>query len=469
MQPRPNRLRQAFARLLENPLMRRVIRNSGYLFGSTGISAAIGMLQGILAARLLGVAGYGILGAITLFTSVVNRFASFRMSELVIKYVGQFHEQNDPQRAAAVFKAAALVEMTASFVAYGLVLALAPLGARFLAKDPATAQWFAVYGLIVLANLVAESSTGMLLIFDRFRRMGLLNVIQSAFTLAVIAGVYFSQGGMLGILVAYLLGKTFGALSLTAAALLEARRRWGGDWWRAPLRLLRPYRRELVHFAVSTNISASLSLVNKDSELLWVLLLRNPLEGGYYKLALALANVVQMPVAPLPQATYPELSREAARGQWRNVRYILRQGAILAGVYSLAATAGLVLLGRPLITYLYTPAFLPSYPALLLILAGLLVANTFYWQRTALLAVGLPAFPTKVNTVLAGLKVTGTLLLVPVYGYLANAALLAGSYILGVSVSVWRLLLELKRKERAALAAQEHREEVVGVSKDGQA
>jgi O-antigen/teichoic acid export membrane protein len=465
----PNWLRQVFARLLENPLMRRVVRNSGYLFGSTGISAAIGMLQGILAARLLGVSGYGILGAITLFTSVVNKFASFRMSELVIKYVGQFHEQEDPQRAAAVFKAAALVEMAASFIAYGLVLALAPLGARFLAKDLATAQWFAVYGLIVLANLVAESSTGMLLIFDRFRRMGLLNVIQSAFTLAVIAWVYLSQGGMLGILVAYLLGKTFGALSLTAAAFHEARRRWGAGWWRAPLSLLRPYRRELVHFAVSTNISASLSLINKDSELLWVLLLRNPLEGGYYKLALALANVVQMPVAPLPQATYPELSREAARGQWGNVRYILRQGAILAGAYSLAATAGLVLLGKPLIASFYTPEFLPAYPALLLILAGLLVANTFYWQRTALLAVGLPDFPTKVNTVLAVLKVMGVLLLVPVYGYLANAGLLAASYILGVSVSVWRLLLELKRKEQVAAEAQGKGGEVVDALKDGRA
>ena len=462
----PARLRQASSRLLENPLMRRVVRNSGYLFGSTGISAAIGMLQGILTARLLGVAGYGILGAITLFTSVVNKFASFRMSELVIKYVGQFHEQDDPQRAAAVFKAAALTEMAASFAAYGLVALLAPVGARLLAKDPAAAQWFTVYGLIVLANLVSESSTGLLLIFDRFRRMGFITVIQSAFTLVIIIVVYANQGGMLGILVAYLLGKAFGAVSLTLAAFLEARRRWGAGWWRVPLGLLRPYRRELVHFGVSTNISASLSLINKDSELLWVLLLRNPLEGGYYKLALALANVVQMPVAPLPQATYPELSREAARGQWGNVRYILRQGSILAGGYSLAAAAGLLLLGRPVIRYFYTPEFLPAYPALLLILAGLLAANTFYWQRTALLAVGLPDFPTKVNTVLAVLKVVGILLLVPVFGYIANAGLLAGSYILGVSVSVWRLLRELKSKEQAQGGAPDSRDQADASGRD---
>ena len=31
------------------------LKNSGYLFSATGISAMIGMLQGILVARLLGV------------------------------------------------------------------------------------------------------------------------------------------------------------------------------------------------------------------------------------------------------------------------------------------------------------------------------------------------------------------------------------------------------------------------------
>jgi O-antigen/teichoic acid export membrane protein len=448
-------LRRLFHRLFKNELLRRVVKNSGYLFSATGISAALGMLQGILAARLLGVAGFGTLGTITLFASVVNKFVSFRMSELVVKYVGQFHESGDQQRSAAVFKCAALAEMAASLAAFGIIWALAPIGARYLTKEAGLAPWFVVYGLIVLANLIAESSTGLLQIFDRFRRIGMMNVIQSIFTLAVIALVYIGKGGLPGILVAYLLGKVVGALGLTIAALVEASRRWGQGWWRAPIWVLRPQAKELARFAVSTNISASLSLINKDSELLWVALLRGPLEAGYYKLALALANLVQMPVSPLPQATYPELSREAARKNWGNVRYILRQGSFLAGGYTLAASLGLLILGRPLIRTFYTPEYLPAFPALLILLAGFLVANTFYWNRTALLAVGLPDFPTKVNLGLAVMKVVGVLALVPRFGFLANAGLLAGSYLLGVSVSVLRLRLELTRQEKLAIQAAE--------------
>ncbi|MCK4727215.1 MAG: oligosaccharide flippase family protein, partial [Anaerolineales bacterium] len=106
-------LQERYHWLFKNPLVRRVIKNSSYLFSATGAAAAISMLQGILVARLLGVAGFGILGTIILFTSVINKFCSFRMSEFVIKYVGHYNQENDHERAAAIFKTAAILEIGA--------------------------------------------------------------------------------------------------------------------------------------------------------------------------------------------------------------------------------------------------------------------------------------------------------------------------------------------------------------------
>lgn len=433
------RLPKPIQHLFDNPLIRRVAKNTGYLFSAHGISAALSMLQGILAARLLGVADFGVLGAIITFTSSVNKLASFRMSELVIKYVGHYTEHKDTQRAAAIFKAAALTEMAASGLAFALIWLLAPVGAKYFAKDLTTVDLFMVYGLIVIANLIAESSTGLLQIFDRFRRMAFLDVAQSLFTLVIITITYFSHGGLYEILLAYLGGKVIGASGMTIAALVEASRRWGSGWWRAPLSLLRPQWRELAHFAVSTNISASLSLINKDSELLWVSFFRSNTETGYYKLALSLVNLVQMPITPLPQVTYPELSRQAAHKNWGGVRDALRQGSLLAGGYSLAAMLGLAIIGIPLIRFIYGPEYLPAYPALLILMAGFLVANTFYWRRVALLALGRPDFPAKLNLVLATIKVIGIILLVPRFGYLANAALLAAFYWVGSLISALKV------------------------------
>jgi O-antigen/teichoic acid export membrane protein len=436
--------------MLTNPLFRRVVTNTGYLFSTTGLSAVLGMLQGILVARLLGVDGYGIIGVITLFTGVVNNLVSFRMGELVIKYVGEDTEAGDELHAALIFKLSALVEMCASVVAFVLLVLLAPFAAQYLAKDPALTYLFVIYGLVVLANLISESSTGLLQIFDRFRPIAILGLVGNIVTLAVVGVVYFLQGGMLGVLLAYLIGKTVSAVSLSLLAVGESGRRWGRGWWRRSLDPLKPQLRQLTHFAVSTNISASISLITKDSELLWVSLFRGPAETGYYRLALTLSNLVQMPVSPLPQATYPELSRQAARGEWPAMRQLLRQGSFLAGGYSLIATVFLVIIGKPLIAWLYSPQFLPAYPALVILLLGYLVANTFYWRRSALLALGRADYPAKVNLVLAAFKMVGILLFVPRYGYLACAVLLAGFYWIGSLITVWKVYTLLPRESQAA-------------------
>ena len=438
-------------------LFRRIVKNSSYLFSATGFSAGIGVLQGILVARLVSVDGFGVLAIIMTFTNVINNLASFRMHELVVKYVGEYNEQNEPERAAAVFKAAALLEILASLVAFCMIFLLAPLAAQFFAKDSSKTNLFILYGLIVLANLITESSTGLLQIQDRYRRIALLNLSQSIFTLLLTLAAFWVRPDLTGVVLAYLGGKSVSALSLAGSAWMEAARQWGRGWWRARLDLLRPQRGLLLRFAFSTNISATINLVNKDSELLWVSLLRGPVETGYYRLALSLVNFIEMPVAPLPQTTYPELARLASKKDWAGMRAVLRQGSLLAGAFSWIAAAFLVLLGQPLIQ-LYGDEFLPAYPALVILLLGSAVANTFYWRRVALLSLGQAGFPARLNSILALLKTAGILVFVPRFGYLASATLLSAFYWIGSLASVFKLRSLLRQREAISLqgAASNH-------------
>jgi len=434
-------------RLLSNPILRRVAKNSAYLFSASGISIVLSFFQNLLAANLLGVTLLGTLGVIVKFTSVINKLASFRMNELVVKYVGQYQEENDPQRAAAVFKLACLLETGSSLISYALIYFLAVWGASLFAKDASFAGLFALYGLIVLGNLIFESATGLLQIFDRFRSISSLQIAQSIVTLILIALAFLSPDPLFAVVLGYMAGKIITGVGIAIFAFREGARQWGPGWWRAPLSLLHDQRRELFRFAFSTNISATINLVNKDSEELWVGALLGTTATGYYKQALALANLVLIPVSPLPQATYPELAREVARKAWDNVRYILKQGSRLAALYTGLASLFLVVFGRPLIAILYGEEFLPSYPALVLLLAGLLVANAFYWNRTALLSLNLPDYPTKVNLLAAALKICLTFILVPNLGYLASAGLLSGYYFLSVGLNVHRTYAELGTRE----------------------
>jgi O-antigen/teichoic acid export membrane protein len=83
-------------------------------------------------------------------------------------------------------------------------------------------------------------------------------------------------------------------------------------------------------------------------------------------------------------------------------------------------------------------------------LVGLLVANTFYWNRTALLSLNRPGYPTKVNAAAALLKIALTLVLVPRYGYLAAAGLLSGYYLFSIGFNVRKTYQEIALREAAA-------------------
>ncbi len=436
--------------MLRNPLMQRVIRNSGYLFTGSALSAAMSMLQGILAARLLGVQAFGVLGIITVFASVINRLTSFRMSELVVNYVGEFSARGEPERAAATVKSAALAEAASSVLAFGLIALLAPLGARYLAHDAETASLFTLYGSMVLAHLVAESGTGVLQFLDQFRLQAWIQVGQSALTLSLIVAAALAKGGLEAVVLAYLLGKVAWAFAMTAAAWVHARRHWGRGWWRVPLSRIGERRREMARFALSTNLTGTLTLVTRDSELLWLGALTSPLQAGYYKVSMAILNVLLIPVQPLISTTYREVAREVATRSWNNVRYLLRSGSLISGAFSVTAAAGLVVFGSRVVS-LWGAEFLPeSYLALIVLLPGVIAVSIFYWNRTVLLPLGLPEYPTKVSLAAAVTKVMLIFLLVPRLGAVGMAITLS-SFFLGTAVLlVWKTLREIQRQ--AALA-----------------
>jgi len=440
------RLEILTSRLLENELLRRIVKNAGYLLSATGLSAGMSVFQSILAGRLLGPANFGILGAIIQFTSVTNRFASFRMNELVVRYVGHYQEEGDTQRAAAVFKVASFLEIGGSLLALGLIWGLAPTGARFFAQDASLAPWFRIYGCIVFANFIFETASGLLQIFDRFRIMAIATVAQSTITLVLIIAIFIAKGGLTAVVIAYMIGKITYSLSISIAALVEARRVWGPGWWRTPINILKSERRTLLTFAFSTNFSSTISLVAKDSEVLWVSAFLGPAQAGYYKVAMAITNLLQLPVSPLPKATFPELAREIARKNWDNVRYVLKQGSRLAALYSVPVTLGLAIFGSWVLSITYGQEYLPAYPAMLILIIGYTFVNVFYWNRVALLSLSRPVFPTVVNFVGMVLKLSLIFLLVPHYGYLAFAALLSGYYLFTVGLATMRVFRDVRSR-----------------------
>jgi O-antigen/teichoic acid export membrane protein len=425
-------------------VFRRVLNSSGVLFRGNSISLGLNLFQSILAARLLGPAGFGLVAIVMGYASTINGLLSFRMGEVVVRYGGEYLEKGESERAAALIKAASLSEAAASVAAFAVVGLSATLAALLIAKAPEAAWLFVLYALGLLANFNAETSTGTLQILGKIKVQGLLHAGQSIVTSTLMALVFVARGDVTQVLCVYLAGKIILGLGTYACAAILLTRRLGFGWWSVRLATL-PRIRQLAGFAVSSNLSATAILVFRESEILWVGYFLTNEAAGFYKAAYAIASLLSVPANPLILSTHPEINKLVVQQAWGRLQDFLRKVTWLAMFYNLALAASFVLFGRWLLSLYGTP-YMAAYPALVVLIAGLAFNYSLFWNRPLLLSLGLPNFPLKA-TLAAGLAKTGlAFLLVPRLGIVAAAGLLSSYYLVSVGSMVWRGLTEIRRK-----------------------
>jgi O-antigen/teichoic acid export membrane protein len=435
--------------LRNDPIISRVLRNSSYLFSSNTAASALGVLQGIFVVRLLGDSGFGLLTVIMDFASNVNRLLSFRMSEVTVRYMGQALAQGDKQRAAALVKGIGLTEAATSVIAYSVLLLLSVWGARTFANDVSIAYLFRFYGLFLLANLVYETSVGVLQAADRFKMVALANFYQSIALNVLITATFVLRWDILGILTAYLIGKAIAGFLVTGFALRELNGLLGRGWAHTPLGLV-PAWRPILGFALNTNLNGTVNLFARDNIRLYLAALLSTAEVGYFALASRLINLIMLPLEPFIWPTYAEITKTIAQKQWAVTRGLLRQVSTIGAAWTFLAGGSLAALGWWLIPFVYGSAMSPAYPVFLVLLIGYGAANIANWNRPLLLALGRPGFPLIVSAITGAVEVALIFTLVPTGGYLIGAAIVSGYFVISISWIALRGLAIIKREEAAA-------------------
>jgi O-antigen/teichoic acid export membrane protein len=470
-------LKARLRRWREDPLLHRVVRNSSYLSSSNAIAAGLSLIQGILIARLLGVAGLGELTIIITFVTAVNVLLSFRMSEVVVRYLSpllaaplppkppsmqiEAEYEGGEREAAAIIKGAAAIEALTSLAAFAVLVLLSGWAAQTFARDPALQPLIVFYGLIILANVVFETSRGVLQAYGEFGRFAVVNLSQTILTfgIIIISALVTERATLPLVVAAYVAGKTLSGISavMLAAGLLNQRL---PGWQRVSISAHSGWR-GLMRFALSTNLNATVNLFVRDNLPLYIAALTSAAATGWFKVALSLTNMLMLPVEPFIWPTYTEITRAISQGHLASARRLLRRVSALSAGWVLVSGMGMALLGWWLIPLVYGRAYAPVYPAVLILLAGYGFANIFGWNRPLLLALGRPAFPLINAAVVGGVELALIFGAVPHYGYLVASALLSLYLIVSIAINVWRGASELRHRALSApgTAGQETRAE----------
>src|SRR5215467_51452 len=137
---------------------RKFVQHVGILTVSNLIGAALSFVQGILVARWLGPELYGVAALVMSYPNIVYTFFDARSTEASVKFLSEFHADDERDRVLAICKLGYAVDFGIALMALLLVVVSAHWAARNVASRPEAAWLIIVYTLAFIPRAMAGTS-----------------------------------------------------------------------------------------------------------------------------------------------------------------------------------------------------------------------------------------------------------------------------------------------------------------------
>ncbi|MFZ2492490.1 MAG: oligosaccharide flippase family protein [Thermoanaerobaculia bacterium] len=426
MTERPSKL----SRLLDS-IPAGFYSNAAWQYVTSFAGSGLNFVYILVTGALLGVNDFGRLSVALACATVTFQLVELRLHEAVIRYVSEFRERAQHAEVYAAVKLFLLADAMTGVAAFALVLAVAPLAARYLLKDAADVGVIVVAGLVILfQNVSTATSVGLCRTFGDFRMQAIISSVGglSKVLLTVLAIRTFGLGVVGVLLVAAASNLAMNAV-LAANALRVVARHVPAEG-RAPLSLLRSRFRDIRRFVVSTYVFSLSAIPTKDLDVALVGYFAVPAASGVYKVAKTFIVAITMLVDPAFFVIYPQLTamwirREASR----MIAFVQSITLILAAASVVVALASFVVVPA-VITQVAGEQYAAAGSVFRVMIWALLFWAPLIWVNPMLLAADRPDIVTKASLIAGAVAVALQLLLIPTFeaigaavGYVCATAL----------------------------------------------
>ncbi|MGH9789424.1 MAG: oligosaccharide flippase family protein [Candidatus Acidiferrales bacterium] len=369
----------------------------------------LGVVSGVLAARLLGPQGRGELAIITLWPMALASLGSFGISQAVV-----FHAAQQPQRRSSLFTGSLVIAVVQSLVLVGAGYLLLPY---FFAQDRTHVLDLA--RLFLLFVPLSFFSTYLLNLLNGAMCMAHYNfsrVFQAAWYAAILVALFLLRQASLDAIVSWQLAG-YAATGLLNAYLVRKLLHVRWEWETS---ILRP----VLSYGAKTHLGSLTYYLNQRLDQLVMSLWLPPEALGQYVVAVALAAPLTILPGAIGIVTLPAAAREKPAGAEAVIRRSLRTVVVLL----VAGAALLFVLVPYLLPLLFGQAFVLAVPAcrvLVIAMVPLGLSQVLYESLRGLNHPLAPAYAEGLGNVVT---VALLALLLPRFGFLGAALASLGAY-----------------------------------------
>jgi O-antigen/teichoic acid export membrane protein len=363
---------------------RRLIGNSVWLFSANAAALGLGFLQMLILARILGPKPYGLLALVMTYPATVNQVFDSRAWEAATTYLVRYRAEGNAAKAAAVAKLCYLVDASTALLALVVVLVTAPWAARVFLKDTSLSTLVMAFGMTILAGVPAGTSLVLLRVAGRFRLVALQNLLNASLRFVAVLTALFVVGTLQAVVAAYVLAMLAGAVVSVWMGRIGARAVGLGGLRpivAARLDLLRGDGRGIAQFLTITNVNGLLKVVQRQGDILLVGYVLGPAAAGFIRLARSFSDLLNVPVAPVYETSYPTFASLWRHRHLAELRRLARRVTQSSAGFGLVGALALVLGGGTLLRLSAGAAYGPAtVPLQLFAIATGLAVSTSVWH-----------------------------------------------------------------------------------------
>ena len=399
--------------------LRRFIDHYGSTFLGQGLALGLGIVTGILSARMLGPTGRGEYAAIIVWPTAIASFLAFGVNQAVVFHLGQ-----RSFTLSEVATGTGIIGLVQS--ALSILIGLAVIPYALASQSRSVLHLGIVFVLFTPALILSMYSANL---FQGLQELGRFNLIRTltpvTYAIGLLALFFTRRGTLTAVIAAQLAGYgiALGIGAMMVWRLLRPRPKWN--------RLAIP---RLLHYGVRTQGLSVAYFINQRIDQLLLTLLVPPRELGLYAVAVSLSSAI----AFLPQAAgivaFSRGSGQDADGARRTAGVAFRASFIWLST----ACILLFVLAPFLIRTVFGTAFEGSILACRILMPGALATGLAFVLYNAASALGRPGLASFAEGASVLITAVGLYILVPRFGYIGAAVVSSVAY--GVSFVVMLVL-----------------------------
>lgn len=430
-------------------ILRRAMRNLGYLVGGKSFSGLLGLAYLAFAVRTLGVASFGQLMLIYAFSQTISTVVKFQTWQPILHYGTPLLHNPDPRDFQRLTIFACVLDVTSSLAGAMVAVFGVFLVGGWIGLDLAAVPAASLFGLSLLF-MITGTPDGLLRLYDRFDLLLVEDNVQAVVRFLGSLLLFMIGGGLNDFLLVWFLSVAASGLTVSWFGWRETRRRirWQGSrallheaWASRGKSLSAPFP-GIWKFVWSTNANSSMGLVTSHVATLMIGGLIGAAEAGLFRIARQIAEALAKPVKLMVPVFYPEFARLVAAKEFLLLRTLNRKATLISCGGALVSLIILSLIGPWILKLIGGAETVGAYGVMLLLSAAALVRIGTFSLEPTLISLGKPTVALMIQIISAVAYLPLLVIFVHLTGVngAGAAAVLAAlltSVMQYIAVSVW--------------------------------